>query len=99
MTPSDTIRLQALKLKELNTRNMNLSMSEHLIESAVQQNPDQKELRNICALISAERFKEVEDLCNMLDLSKRVFVEMALGEFIIKANSIVQEVNPLSDEA
>lgn len=97
MTPSETIRLQALKLKELNTRNMNLAMSEHLIESAVQQNPDQKELRNICALISADRFSQVEYLCNLLDLSKRVFVEMALGDFIAKANAIVEEVDPLAE--
>lgn len=99
MTPSDTIRLQALKLKELNTRNMSLSISEHLIESAVKQDPDQKELRNICALISTGLFKQVEDLCNMLDLSKRVFVEMALSEFITKANAIVLEVDPLNEEA
>lgn len=98
MTPSDTIRLQALKLKELNTRNMNLAISEKIIDAAIAQDSSQVEMRNICAMISAEMFKDIEELCDLLDLTKRVVVEMALIDFIAKAREIVLEVNPLGEE-
>ena len=70
-----------------------------LIEWAAQQNPEavKAELRNICALISPGLFLEVENLCNVLEFSKREFVEMALIEFVEKANAIVREVNPLGE--
>lgn len=97
MTPSDTLLLQALKLKELNSRNTTVEMSEKIIESAIAQNPDQKDLRNICAMISVPMFNDVEELCNLLDLSKRVFVEMALSDFITKARGIVLEVDPMGE--
>ena len=57
------------------------------------------ELRNICALITAPLFAEVEGLANMLELSKRRIVEMALIEFLAKASEIVNEVNPLGEVA
>lgn len=99
MTPSDTIRLQALKLKELNTRNMNVAMSESLLATALAQNPEQKDMRNICAMISTPLFADVEELSKLLDLSKRVIVEMALVDFVTKARAIVLEIDPMPEEA
>jgi len=55
-----------------------------------------KVTRNICAHISIELFNEVEGLCEMLSLSKRQFVELALSEAIAKASSVVNEVQPFT---
>ena len=97
MNPSDTLRLQALKLKQMNTQGSDIP--EALLEIAMQQNPEQKEFRNICALISVPLFEEVEGLASMLKLTKRRIVEMALIEFMAKAGEIVNEVNPLGEVA
>jgi hypothetical protein len=101
MNPSDTLRLQALKLKKLHSRGSSLpdEVVDDMLEKAVSQNPDQKEVRNICALIGAPLFAEVEGLASMLELSKRSIVEMALIEFMAKAGDIVNEVNPLGEVA
>lgn len=97
MNPSEIIQLHALKLKYMHHRGN--SGGPDLIEWAAEQNPEavKAELRNICALISPGLFSEVENLCGVLDLSKRQFVEMALIEFVEKANAIFREVNPLGD--
>jgi hypothetical protein len=97
VNPSEIIQLHALKLKHMHHRGN--SGGPDLIEWAAQQNPEavNAELRNICALISPGLFSDVERLCNSLDFSKRQFVEMALIEFVDKADAIVREINPLGD--
>jgi len=97
VNPSEIIQLHALKLKHMHHRGNSGGVD--LIEWAAQQNPEavKAELRNICALINPSLFSEVENLCNVLELSKRQFVEMALIEFVEKANAIVREVNPLGE--
>lgn len=96
MTPSDTIRLQALKLKQLNTQGH--SFPDALLEKLLQDNPDaKKEFRNICALISPKLFADVEELAALLSLSKRSIIEMALIDFIDKAKSLIDEIDPLAE--
>lgn len=89
MRTDDTLRLQALKLKELNTRGWSgPDLVQHLLDS----NPEAKEkMRNICAFISPELFSQVEGVCSLLSLSKRQVVEMALIDFLSKADSIMEE--------
>jgi hypothetical protein len=97
MTPSETLKLQALKLKQLNTRGTSLPGA--LLDEAIRQNPEIKtQLRNICALISPELFDKVENLANVLDLSKREFVEMALIEFVQHSENVLAEIDPFSAE-
>lgn len=102
MTPSETIRLQALKLKQLTSRGGDFSediLEDLLVHPGIATDEESNKLRNICALISAPLFAEVEGLANMLELSKRRIVEMALIEFLAKAGDIVNEVNPLGEVA
>lgn len=97
MTPSEIVQLHALKLKHLHHRGN--SGGGDLLEVLAQQNPEafKSELRNICALITPSLFSEVENLCNVLDFSKREFVEMALLDFVDKTNAIIREVDPLGE--
>lgn len=91
MNFDETIRLQALKQKQLTTRGMDDAIAEQILKHAPEV-PEQT--RNICALISVKLFNDVENCCQMLDISKRRFVEMALVEALDKAAVIVDEVNP-----
>lgn len=91
MNFDETIRLQALKQKQLVTRGMDDSIAEHILRH-MPEVPEQT--RNICALISVKLFDEVEACCKQLEISKRRFVEMALLEALNRAAAIVDDVNP-----
>ena len=55
-------------------------------------------MRNICATIHISLFEKVESITNLLNISKRQFVEHALIEAVEKANSIIKEVNPMEED-
>ena len=89
MRTDETLLLQALKAKELNTRGFS---GYDLVQHAIDSDSSVKEkLRNICAFISPEMFAEVEGVCSMLSLSKRQVVEMALSDFLHKAETIIKD--------
>jgi hypothetical protein len=100
MSPKETLTLQALKLKALHTRGCSdPAFLEALLENATPEEKAQAtETRNICALVSLPLFDKVEQLCGLLELSKRQFVEMALVDFVAKANLVMAEVDPFSDQ-
>lgn len=91
MNLDETIRLQALKQKQLTTQG-----SDHdFVDMVLRHQPEVPEqMRNICATISTTLFNEVENCCSMLDLSKRRFVELALQDALAKAATIIDEVDP-----
>lgn len=90
MRTEETLMLQALRLKELNTKGWS---GPDLIEQMVDSNPEfaKEKMRNICAFISPELFSNVEGVCSLLSLSKRQVVEMALIDFLAKADAIMEE--------
>lgn len=93
MRTDETLLLQVLKFKQLNTRGH--SLGHDLIGRMIEDQPEVKEkMRNICAFISPELFEKIENLGNFLELSKREIVEMALMDFVEKANKIVEQVDP-----
>jgi hypothetical protein len=98
MNFDETIRLQSLKLKELNTRGSNFA--DKLIDMALADpaQTSQLPLKNICAMVTQQMFDEVDGLCQLLDISKRSFVEMALRQALDNAASIVNEVQPFPEE-
>jgi len=98
MNTHETLLLQVLKFKQLNTRGH--SLGHDAVGRMIESEPEVKEkMRNICAFIAPELFEKIENLSGFLELSKREIVEMALLDFVEKANKIVEEVNPFpSDE-
>lgn len=93
MTPSQNIQLQALKLKAT-IEGSHPALIDAILENPANKEGLKKEFRNVCALISIPQFESLESLCNLLDLSKREVISMALNDFIPRANAIVSEVNP-----
>lgn len=98
MTPSEILLLQALKLKQ-SAHGDYVGMNnpfDQMLAPKVEADPEafKDEFRNICALITLPLFKDIEKLCNALDMSKREFVQLALVEFVDKANKVIAEVNP-----
>lgn len=92
MRSDEILRLKALQLKQLNTTGVS---DGRFIDQLIDQSPEaQGKLRNICAFVSPELFSDVEGLCEMLDLSKREVVQMALVDLVKKASKIVDQVNP-----
>jgi predicted transcriptional regulator YheO len=92
MKTNETLKLKALQLKA----QLDNEFGSDLVDSLVASNPEMatKAMRNICAFISPDLFEQIETLCTNLSLSKRQVVEMALIDFMEKANQIMQEVNP-----
>lgn len=89
MRTEETLLLQVLKLKQLNYQGSDIDF----VEQALIQNPDEvkTKMRNICAFISTELFDSVEGVCSMLALSKRRVVEMALIDFMGKAEKVITD--------
>lgn len=91
MNLDETIRLQALKVKQLNTQGSDIDLVDHFLKTSPAV-PEQ--MRNICASISIPLFERVENTCKSLDISKRRFVELALISALDRAAEIVDEVDP-----
>lgn len=97
MTPSETIHLQALKLKSTIDGN-HQRLIDALLNDPDNKSEVEKEFRNVCALIHNTQFQKLEGICSLLDLTKREVIQMALSEFLQKADQIVHEVNPFESE-
>jgi hypothetical protein len=98
MTPSETIRLQALKLKAT-IDGSHSSLIDSILENPSNAEGLKKDFRNVCALIPSPLFVDLEGLCTMLELSKREVITMAINSFLIEAAAIVSEVNPFANES
>jgi hypothetical protein len=99
MTPSQIIQLQALKLKST-IDGHHPSLVDQITENPANAEGLKKDFRNVCALIPALQFERLEDVCSLLDLSKREVINMALSHFFPMVDAIVAEVNPFeNDEA
>jgi hypothetical protein len=101
MNLEETARLHALKLKQLNNRGH--SMADSDVVDLFANDPAYAEAmksqtKNICAHISVQLFKEVDGLCELLGLSKRRFVELALIDAIDKTSKVIHEVDPFAAE-
>lgn len=50
-------------------------------------------LKNVCAKLTVELSDEIDNVCNLLDVSKRKFIEMAIINAIGKFKEIAIEYN------
>lgn len=99
MNTEETLLLQTLKLKQLNHRGYTGDID--LMEQVLDSDPEQatKLVRNLCGHVSIAMFDEVSDICNLLNLSKREVVEMAISDFLAKARETIDKVQPFVESS
>jgi hypothetical protein len=71
-----------------------LSNNSAMLDHVLQADPalvEKLKMRNVCALIDSELFDRLEDVCGVLSLSKREFIEAALIEGLNQADKIIAE--------
>ena len=85
MTLDEMIQFQVLKLKA------SASLQGRLHDAAVEQAEGKIQLRQMCAKVSPQLYDAVENVCQMLDMSKRQFIEAAVSEACTKAEAQIAE--------
>lgn len=91
MNTNQILTLQALKFKQnLLQGDQDIALDAPAWMRDV--HPGADETRNICALISIPLFEEIERLSNVLSMSKRRFVELALRDLAEKGNQAIADV-------
>lgn len=80
-------RLVTQKAMDFVSNAQNEKLTDFLIES-VQADP---QMKNLCTKVSIPLSDKIDNLCSILDISKRKFCEAAFIEAIEKAESIMRE--------
>lgn len=83
MTFDELIRYKALHLKYISS---NSDFVDMLIDGDVEH---MVPLKNVCAMVSQPLFDELTNVCGLLDISKRAFIEAALVVALGKAAEII----------
>lgn len=96
MTFDELIRLKALQLKAVNSGQTTTEMIESQL--SLPEVAEHLKLRQVCAMVSPVLFNELEGTCELLSVSKRKFVEIALIDAIERAGAIVNDVDPFTRE-
>ena len=90
----DLIQYKALHLEYVTSG----ASADFLLEG-VSPEEKKKHLRNVCALISVDLFERLENTCNLLDISKRQFIEASLVECLNRANEQVLQCEEIMGNA
>lgn len=89
----EVIQLQVLKLKSLNSgANMG-----RLIDAAIDQG-ELPQLRQMCAKVHPEMYERLEQVTNLLDMSKREFIEGAVADALARAEEAIARSGALSEQ-
>lgn len=53
--------------------------------------PNNVPMKNVCAMVSQQLFDELTNVCGLLDISKRAFIEAALIEALNRAAEVMEQ--------
>lgn len=87
MNLDETLRLHALKLK---AGHSNSRLVEMALESA-----DPAQIKQMCAKVSVQLSDEIDQVCGLLDIPKRAFIELACIDALEKAHKHLEETGAL----
>ena len=82
--------MKALNFKYVGTNDTG-DILEHLVETGELDGVEHVALKNVCAKLSVTLVDEVDNVCSILGMSKRAFIERAL-------TSLIQEFEEIADE-
>lgn len=70
-------------------------MMESLVDRALDNESTANELRvkNVCAKLTLQLSDRIDNACNILDISKRRFIEAAIIAALDEADRVMEEVN------
>jgi hypothetical protein len=80
----ETIQLQVLKLKAM-SGGVRGRMLDQLLEEAGEAAP----VRQMCAKVSHIVYEDLEQVCGLLDMSKREFIEGAVIDALARAHEVI----------
>lgn len=86
---------ELLMYKALHVKQSGQNCSETILEHLVEQNGDvidKIQLKNVCAKVSQELADRLDNMCGVLDLSKRRFIEAAIINALDEADRVAAEV-------
>lgn len=89
----EVIQLQVLKLKALNS---GAGMG-RLIDAAIDQG-ELPQLRQMCAKVHPEMYERLEQVTNLLDMSKREFIEGAVSDALARAEEAISRSGALAEQ-
>ena len=84
----EVIQLQARKLKAATHGRLPANLLDRMAEEAPQ-------LRQMCAKVSPELYDRLEQICGVLDMSKREFIEGAVADALDRAAETIDKVGAL----
>jgi len=83
MNFEETIQLQVLKLKAQSC------IRGHLLDHVLESENPPIQVRQMCAKVSTQLYDELENVCGLLDMSKREFIEGAVADAISRAKDVI----------
>lgn len=91
MNFNQTLQYRALRTKaHIEGEAFNAQATEKVLEDAMKKSD---EFKTVCAPISIPLFDRLNDALNLLDISKRAFIEMALIHALDEVDKVVAEVD------
>jgi hypothetical protein len=92
MKLDEVLQLQVLKLKALTSGENNRRLVDRLIDS---ESGDPLPLRQMCAKVSVELYEDLEEVCGLLDMTKRMFIESAVIDALDRAHELLKRSGAL----
>jgi predicted transcriptional regulator len=87
---------ELLMYRALHFKQGGMSGSDAIIEHFVEKDGDvidKLQLKNVCAKVSQQLADRLDNMCNVLDLSKRRFIESAIINALDEADRVCAEIN------
>lgn len=83
----EVLQLQVLKLKAVQSGQ---TFSGRLMDKLIEEGEGKIEVRNMCAKVHPELYEHLEQVCSLLDMTKRQFIEAAVADAVQKAEELIE---------
>ena len=95
MNSRETLIFQALKFKSQHTGSVNSFLLDAVLGDSDYSDPISKITRNVCAMVPIELANEMDQLCGILEMSKREMITLAITDFLDKARDVLVEFDAM----
>ncbi len=86
MNFDETIQLQVLKLKATSG-----GIKGKLLDQLLEESGETAQVRQMCAKVSHLVYEDLEQVCQLLDMSKREFIESAVIDALSRAHQVIDQ--------